>query len=142
VTALKGDHAAAGRTASRAVIRVYHSDVERGPEPGTEPFEFPASIAVTENDPKVVKHYPSSFTKTDLEQILREQERNTVVLCGLSATGCVLATYFGAMEREFTVLMVEGALLSHDASYTGVIEKICYMVTLDELKDILEDPLQ
>ena len=124
------------------VIRVYHSDPEHGPEPGTEPFDFPALIATVENDPKIVKSYPSAFTKTDLEQILQEKERNTVFLCGLSATGCVLATYFGAIEREFTVLMIEDALLSHDASYTNVIEDICYSVTIEELKEILEDPFQ
>jgi nicotinamidase-related amidase len=124
------------------IIRVYHSDPRNGPEPGTEPFEFPASVATNEDDPKVVKSYPSAFTKTDLEQILHDEERNAVVLCGLSATGCVLATYFGAMEREFTVLMIEDALLSRDASYTNVIEDICYSVSVEELKEILENPFQ
>lgn len=124
------------------VILVYHSDDKRGPEPGTEDFEFTESIAIQKGDPRIVKAYPSAFTKTDLEQMLNDNERNTVFLCGLSATGCVLATYFGAMEREFTVLMVEDALLSQDASYTDVIEKICYSVTMDEMRDILENPFQ
>ena len=121
---------------------MYHSDLKRGPEPNTEPFEFPASIATTDDDQKIVKNYASAFTKTNLEQILRENGYNTVFLCGLSATGCVLATYFGAMEREFIVLMVEGALLSHDASYTKMIEDICYSMTIDEVKETLEDPFQ
>lgn len=124
------------------IIRVYHSDPRNGPEPGSEPFEFPPFIAIRKDDPKVVKSYPSAFTKTDLEQILHDEERNTVVLCGLSATGCVLATYFGAMDREFTVLMVEDALLSGNASYTKVIEDICYSVSIDELREILENPFQ
>jgi nicotinamidase-related amidase len=122
------------------VIRVYHSDPKRGPEPGTEAFEFPDSIAVADGDPKVVKAYPSAFKKTDLEQILRDGERNVVFLCGLSATGCVLATYFGAMDRDFTALMVQGALLSGDASHTDVIEDICYSLSLEELREVMEDP--
>jgi nicotinamidase-related amidase len=124
------------------VIRVYHSDLEHGPAPGSEPFEFPDSIAVTDDDPQIIKNYPGSFTKTELEQILREQDRNAVFLCGLSATGCVLATYFAAMEREFLVLMVKDALLSGDASHTNMIEEICYSVTIEELKETLEHPFQ
>jgi len=122
------------------VIRIYHSDPKRGPEPGTEAFEFPDSIAVLESDAKVVKAHPSSFMKTDLEEMLRDGERNVVILCGLSAVGCVLATYFGAMEREFTVLMVKEALLSHNAEYTDMVENICYSMSLEDLKEMLEDP--
>ena len=124
------------------VIRVYHSDLEHGPEPGSAPFEFPDSIAVTDGDPEIIKNYPSSFAKTDLERLLRDNDRNTVFLCGLSATGCVLATYFGAMEREFLALMVRDALLSRDAAHTNVIEEICYSVSIEELKETLEDPYQ
>jgi nicotinamidase-related amidase len=128
------------REYGQPVIRVYHSDPKRGPEPGTEAFEFPDSIAVTDGDPMVVKAHPSSFMKTDLEQILLDGGRNTVFLCGLSAVGCVLATYFGAMEREFTVLMVEDALLSHKAEYTDMVESICYSLSLEDLREVLEDP--
>ena len=124
------------------IILVYHSDAARGPEPGTKDFEFLESIAIKENDPAIVKAHPSAFTKTDLEQMLRAGDHNTVFLCGLSATGCVLATYFGAIEREFRVLMVEDALLSGDASHTDVIEEITYSVTMEELRDILENPFR
>ena len=128
------------RAYGHPVIRVYHSHPERGPEPGTEPFEFADSIAVTDADPKVVKAHPSSFTKTDLEEMLREGDRNVVFLCGLSATGCVLATYFGSVERDFFTMMVGGALLSHNAEYTEMIEDICYSLSLEELRGVMEDP--
>lgn len=126
------------RELGHPVIRVYHSDPKRGPEPGTEPFEFPASIAVTEDDLRIIKAKPSAFTETDLEQILRGQELNTVFLCGLSATGCVLATYFGAKDRGFLAAMVEGALLSHNSSYTKVIEDICSSMTVEEMREALD----
>ena len=128
------------REYGQPVIRVYHSDPKRGPEPGTEAFEFPDSIAVLDSDAKVVKAHPSSFQDTGLEKTLREGERNVVILCGLSAVGCVLATYFGAMERDFTVLMVKEALLSHNAEYTDMVENICYSMSLEDLKEMLEDP--
>jgi nicotinamidase-related amidase len=122
------------------VIRVYHTNLERGPRPDTEPFEFPDSIAVTDDDPKIVKSRPSAFIDTDLEQVLRKRGRNTVFLCGLSATGCVLATYFGAKEHDFISVMIDGALLSGDASYTKMIEDICNSMTLEEVRETLKDP--
>jgi nicotinamidase-related amidase len=122
------------------VIRVYHSEPEHGPEPDTEEFEFPDSIAVTDGDLKLVKAHPSAFAKTEMEEVLLDGGHNTVFLCGLSAAGCVLATYFGAMEREFTVLMVQEALLSHNATYTDMVEDICYSLSLKELREVLEDP--
>ena len=36
------------------IIRVYHSDPKHGPEPNTEPFEFPDSIATTDDDYKIL----------------------------------------------------------------------------------------
>lgn len=121
------------------VIRVYHSDPERGPEVDTEPFEFPASIAINDDDLRIVKADPSSFTRTELENVLLETDRNAVFLCGLSATGCVLATYYGALDRDFMALMVEDALLSPNASYTDVIEDISYSMTIGEIRETFEE---
>lgn len=122
------------------VIRVYHSDPRRGPKPDTEPFEFPETIAVTDDDVRIVKDHPSSFTKTELDQILKEGDRNTLFLCGLSATGCVLATYFGALDRDYMVFLVEDALLSHNASYTSSVEEIFHSMTIDEIRERFEGP--
>jgi len=119
------------------VIRVYHTSPEFGPQPGTEAFQFPESIMITDDDPMIVKNYPSAFTKTELQNMLREKKCNTVFLCGLSAVGCVLATYFGAVERDFDVFMVENALLSHDASYTDMVEDITGAVSYEALRVML-----
>ena len=120
------------------VIRVYHSDPQFGPKPGDEDFEFPSSVIIDDKDPKVVKNYPSAFTKTDLEKILRDKGINTVFLCGLSAVGCVLATYYGAMDRGFEVFMIKNAITSHNAEYTDVIEDITEIVSFKNLQFMLE----
>ncbi len=120
------------------VIRVYHSDPQYGPNPGDEDFEFPESIIIKEDDPKVIKNYPSAFKKTELEKVLREKDINTVFLCGLSAVGCVLATYYGAMERDFDVFMVKEAIMSHNSEYTSVIKEITDAVTWKTMQFMLE----
>src|SRR3990172_7556597 len=35
------------------IIRVYHTDPQWGPKPDSEPFEFPASINIAPDDPKI-----------------------------------------------------------------------------------------
>ena len=120
------------------VIRVYHTDLNYGPKPGTEPFEFPKSVLIDENDPKVIKNYPSAFVKTDLDKILKEKGINTVFLCGLSSVGCVLATYHGAKERDYIVFMIKDGIMSHNSEYTDVIENICETVTFDTMRFILD----
>ena len=112
------------REAGLPVIRVYHSSPERGPEPGTEPFQFPESITVNDDDPMVVKGRPSAFNDTELDQVLRDLGCDTVFLSGLSAVGCVLATYFDADGRDYRTFMVKNGLISHDAEQTAHVEEI------------------
>jgi nicotinamidase-related amidase len=121
------------RESGEPVIAVYHSDPERGPEPGSEPFRFPDWVAVTPDDPVIVKAHPSAFTHTDLDSLLAGSDRNAVFVCGLSAAGCALATYFGALDRDYMAFMIEDGLLSHNSAYTDVIEDICYTVSTEDL---------
>ena len=120
------------------VIRVYHSDPQFGPKPGEEDFEFPSSVIINDDDPKIVKNFPSAFKGTELENILKKKGINTVFLCGLSAVGCVLATYYGAMERDFDVFMVKNGIMSHNSEYTGFVRDITEAVTWKTLTFMLE----
>ena len=120
------------------IILVYHTDPKWGPEPGTEPFEFPKSVIIRDDDPKVVKNYPSAFQKTDLDKILKEKGCNTLYLCGLSSVGCVLATYFGGMERDYKVFMIKEGIMSHNSDYTRVIKDICETVSFETMSFMLE----
>ncbi len=124
------------------VIRVYHSDPQFGPKPGDEDFEFPESVIVEEKDTKVIKNYPSAFKKTELDKILKEKGVNTLFLCGLSAVGCVLATYYGAMERDYEVFMVKNGIMSHNSEYTNFVRDITEVVTWKILQFMLEHTQQ
>jgi nicotinamidase-related amidase len=120
------------------VIRVYHTDLQFGPKPDEEDFQFPSSIIIQDDDPMVIKNFPSAFKKTELETILQEKDVNTVFLCGLSAVGCVLATYYGAMDRDFDVFMIKNAIMSHNSEYTGFVKEITDAVTFKTLQFMLE----
>jgi nicotinamidase-related amidase len=106
------------------VVRVYHSDKEYGPFPGTPEFEFPEEVTILPDDPKVIKTYGNGFNKTDLEKVLRDKGVNTLFLCGLSSVGCVLATWMGAQDLDFKAFLLKDAMMSHNADYTNSIEEI------------------
>jgi len=120
------------------VIRVYHTEPGEGPAPGTEAFEFPKTVAIRDDDPKIVKNYGSAFKKTDLDKVLRDKGVNTVFLAGLSAVGCVLATYHGADDLDYNAFMVKHALISHDATLTKSVYDICSTISYGPLKLLLE----
>ncbi len=121
------------------VIRIYHFDKEPGPKPGSEQFEYPGTVLIKDEDPKVIKTYGNGFTKTDLDKILSEKGSNTLFLCGLSAVGCVLATWIGAQDHDYKAFMVKDAIMSHNSDYTNNIEDMFNAVGYDIVKMILEN---
>jgi len=121
------------------IIRIYHTSAEFGVAPDTEPFEFPASVNIKKEDARVIKTYPDAFNKTDLDKTLKEKGVNTVFLCGLSAVGCVLATYIGAGNHDYEAFFIKDALISHKAAYTGSIEEIFGAINYDVVKVMLQN---
>ena len=121
------------------VIRIYHYSKQFGPEQGTEQFEFPSSVLIKPDDLIVIKTYPDGFNKTDLNKVLKDKECNTVFLCGLSAVGCVLATWIGAQNNDFKAFLIKDAIMSHNEEYTNNIETMFDAVGPDVVSFILEN---
>jgi nicotinamidase-related amidase len=121
------------------VIRVYHTSEEIGVIPGTEQFEFPASVKILPTDPKVIKTYADGFNKTDLDKVIKDTGSNTLLLCGLSATGCVLATWNGAQNHDYKAFLVKNAIISHNADYTNQVEEIFDAVSYDLVQLLIEN---
>ena len=121
------------------VIRIYHYSKEYGPQQGTKEFEYPETVSIKSSDPKVIKTYPDGFNKTDLDSILREKGSNTLFLCGLSAVGCVLATWIGAQDHDYRAFIVKDAIMSHNSDFTNNVEVMFDAVSYDVVKLIVEN---
>jgi nicotinamidase-related amidase len=119
------------------VIRIYQLDSTTGAIPGKESFEFPSSVPVKTDDPRIIKTYGDGFNKTDLEKVLKEKGCNTVFLCGLSAVGCVLATWIGAQNHDYNAYMVKNAIMSFNSDYTKQVEDMFEAVSYDIVKLLL-----
>ncbi|EOA83836.1 uncharacterized protein SETTUDRAFT_138482 [Exserohilum turcica Et28A] len=95
------DMADAGLFACKApLLDVFHRDDARGLGawmPGLAPA--PADVVVC-------KRYPSAFFATDLATRLRLASVDTLVICGVSTSGCVRATALDAMCLGFRPMVV------------------------------------
>jgi nicotinamidase-related amidase len=120
------------------IVRIYHTNIEQGPLPGTDEFEFPEAIKIRSEDIRIIKKYSDSFNKTELDNILKEMGCNLLFLCGQSAVGCVLATRYGAMNYDYKPFIVKDAIMSHDSKYTKNVQEMFDAVNLDVVKLILE----
>ena len=126
------------REANLPVIRVYHIEPEWGLTEGSPGFAFHDSLKVMDDDPMVVKTYGSAFTKTGLDDMLKEKGINTLFLCGLSSVGCVLATYMDAASHDYKAFMIKDALLSHNEKYTNNVEEMFNAMDLETVLYMLD----
>ncbi|MCU0861049.1 MAG: cysteine hydrolase [Methanomassiliicoccales archaeon] len=124
------------RSKGLPIIVVYHTD-EEGPAPGSQAFAFHPSIKVREEDATVVKNYPNAFNRTRLEAMLRERDCDTVMLVGLSASGCVLATYLGALDRDLSPYLVKDAVAGPREDLVRFAEEICDTLSLRAIAQFL-----
>lgn len=123
------------------IIRIYHQNKAGKPVEDSEEFKFIDEINIKEDYPMVIKHYGNAFTKTDLDKILKEKGVNTVFLCGLSATGCVLATKVGADDHDYKSFLIKKALLSPNANHTDVVEEFMSTMNLESIMFLFEHAL-
>jgi len=78
--------------------------------------EWPASYAPKREDVIVYKNKPSAFFGTPLADWLRYDEVDTVVVIGLSTSGCVRAAAVDAFSHNFRVTVIEQACADRSAT--------------------------
>ncbi len=115
------------------LVVVYHEDRELGPRPGTRAFAFHESIDVRDSDPRVVKNYPNGFNKTELADMLKRMGCDTVFIVGLSAVGCAMATYHGAIDLDLEPYFVHDGVAADTEEHVRMAEEICRTIDLAEL---------
>ncbi len=119
------------------IIVVYHVEKDGNPAPGTKGFEFHHSVKIEETDKKVVKNYPNAFNRTELERMLTDEGCDSVLLTGLSATGCVLATFLGAIDKDLSPYLVKDAVAGSREDLVRFVEEICDSLSLKAITELL-----
>jgi nicotinamidase-related amidase len=125
------------RSKGLPVIVGYTENEEEGVTRGTESFEVPDTIGVEDADFKVTKRHANAFANPELGAKLRSEGCDSVVIVGLSASGCVLATYFSAYDFEVRPYLLKGCVASANEEHVRFAEEICDTVSLQELADAI-----
>jgi nicotinamidase-related amidase len=99
------------RRSGRPIIHIQHKNTTPGRlfsegEPG---FEVKPEAAPNDGEPVLYKHVNSAFIGTDLEQRLRAQGIETVVICGITTDHCVSTTTRMAGNLDFAAVIVSDA---------------------------------
>ncbi len=101
-------------------------------------FDNVDELVVSESDYRIEKNYYNSFWKTDLEEILKKEEVDTVVVGGFAAEFCVAATCNGALERGFNAFLLKNAVAGFTEVGVDLLQQWRPLVTAEELKNDLK----
>lgn len=79
---------------------------------------FPAALQPNEGEMVITKQYASAFFGTNLADALHSQNIDTLIITGLSTSGCVRATALDALQYGFAPFVVrEGCGDRHHAPH-------------------------
>lgn len=106
-------------------------------KPGTPGFDVHENIKLSPQDLRIIKTYRNSFTKTGLAKQLRALDVDTVLVTGYRADNCILSTYRGAQDLDFTPIILKGSIASGNAEHIRFVEEISDTITFGALKSLL-----
>ena len=119
------------------VIVIQHKNEREGLVEGNEDFEVHESVKLDQQDLRIVKTYGNAFTKTMLAEKLRDFGVDTVIITGFCAEECVLSTYIGAEDNDFTPIILRSAIASDNSDHVKFVEEISNLISIGALKKLL-----
>lgn len=76
---------------------------------GSPLIEFPPSLVPRDGELVISKQYASAFFGTPLAQVLRDGRVDTLLVTGVTTSGCIRATALDAMQHGFAPFVVRDA---------------------------------
>ena len=110
---------------------------------GSEAVEVDQRLAPVAGEALIEKHFASGFFQTELDAWLREQGCDSLVIGGLTTSGCVRATVVDGLQCGYPVWVVREAvgdrnLDAHRANLHDMHAKYADVVSIAELHRQLE----
>jgi maleamate amidohydrolase len=159
------DHAARLAPAARAAgVPVIYTEVKYQPggadggafyakvpaltnfDAGAETQKLQTPLTVEKGDIVVTKQYPSGFFGTSLAATLKWLKIDTLLLAGVTTSGCVRATCIDSISHGFVTLVVEDAVGDradgpHQANLFDMSAKYADLLSTDEAIDYLKSTI-
>jgi maleamate amidohydrolase len=106
-------------------------------QPGGEFAGLVPELAPRDNDTVIMKQYPSALYGTPLAAMLNTLGIDSVIMCGVSTSGCIRATATDVMQHGFIPIVVREAVGDrhpgpHEANLFDIDAKIGDVVSLVE----------
>jgi maleamate amidohydrolase len=121
--------------------RPYAVDGNTGDLP--DPLSLPHELGARSDEPVLLRGKPSAFFGTNLAGILAFHQADTVVVAGISTSGCVRATVVDAFSLNYRVTVPEECvadrvIVPHKVNLFDMQMKYADVLTLDRVISLLE----
>lgn len=111
-------------------------DIEVG-SPGTIQFEIVEDIVISDKDIVVHKQHCNSFWETELDERLKTEGVDCIIVSGFAAEHCVLFTYNGARERGYKVFLLQNGIAGFDEEEIKRIQLLRPVINYEALEYFL-----
>lgn len=113
--------------------------------PQSEWVQVDARLAPRTDEPVIPKQWASSFFGTSLNTWLREQGADSLVVTGLTTSGCVRATVVDGLQHDYPVVVPREAVgdrnpEAHEANLFDMHAKYADVVSLEDVLRSLPVP--
>lgn len=79
-------------------------------QPDSDWIKVDPELAPLDNEPVIEKQWASGFFKTDLDERLQAANADSIVVTGLTTSGCVRATVVDGLQYNYPVIVPEEAV--------------------------------
>lgn len=114
------------RNINAPIVHIQHISVRPGSTfflPESVGVEINDLVAPLENETVLQKNFPNSFRQTNLFNVLKEQNIDTLTICGAMSHMCIDATTRAAFDLGFKCVVAEDACATRDLIFKGDIIK-------------------
>jgi maleamate amidohydrolase len=113
-------------------------------EPGTRWVQVDPRLEPVDGEPVIEKQWASGFFKTDLDDFLRGVGADSLVVTGLTTSGCVRATAVDGLQNDFKVVIPTEAVgdrnpEAHRANLFDLNAKYADVLNLEQVLRLIEN---
>ena len=114
-------------------------------QPGSRWVQVHSALTPRQNEPVIEKHWASAFFGTDLQARLTAAGADSLVIVGLTTSGCVRATAVDGLQHDYRVVVPREAVgdrnaAAHEANLFDLDAKYADVVSVGELFDLIAKP--
>ncbi|HEY8568571.1 isochorismatase family protein [Microbulbifer sp.] len=113
--------------------------------PDSEWVQIDPRLAPRDGEPVISKQWASSFHRTNLDDWLRGQGVDSLVVTGLTTSGCVRATVVDGLQYDYPVVVPREAVgdrnpEAHKANLFDMHAKYADVMALSQVLELLPEP--